>query len=191
VLNICPVLQAGWGCVDLDHGPLPYQGTPKVARTFDVISNLRLLVRSRLLTYRGTAWCCYPVGYSGLHGPASDGGRVIRQAVASGMLTPGPVRSLRRRQMSLELVISVVAVLVSLISFEVNRRAANAAERHGRMPVLTPQIEENARRQARARPAVRAGSADPRDQAPHPRPARPRHHQRGTGRLLPLADSPR
>jgi hypothetical protein len=46
--------------------------------------------------------------------------------------------------MSLELVVSVMAVLVSLISFEVNRRAANAAERHGRMPVLAPQIEKNA-----------------------------------------------
>jgi uncharacterized protein YciI len=32
--------------------------------------------------------------------------------------------------------VSVMVVLVSLISFEVNRRAANAAERHGRMPVL-------------------------------------------------------
>ena len=158
----------------MDHGPLPYQGTPKVARTFDVISNLRLLVRSRLLTYRGTAWCCYPVGYSGLHGPASDGGRVIRQAVASGMLTPGPVRSLRRRQMSLELVISVVAVLVSLISFEVNRRAANAAERHGRMPVLTPQIEENARRQARARPLRRIEQGSRRHSAQPPPTAKMR-----------------
>lgn len=46
--------------------------------------------------------------------------------------------------MSPELVVSAVAVLVALISFEINRRAANAAERHGRMPVLTPQIEENA-----------------------------------------------
>jgi hypothetical protein len=46
--------------------------------------------------------------------------------------------------MSLELVVSVIAVVVALISFEVNRRAANAAERHGRMPVLTPQIEKSA-----------------------------------------------
>ena len=46
--------------------------------------------------------------------------------------------------MSPELVVSAIAVLIALISFEVNRRAANAAERHGRMPVLTPQIEENA-----------------------------------------------
>jgi hypothetical protein len=46
--------------------------------------------------------------------------------------------------MSPELAVSVIAVLVALISFEVNRRAANAAERHGHMPVLTPQIEENA-----------------------------------------------
>jgi len=43
-----------------------------------------------------------------------------------------------------ELVVSIIAVLVSLISFEINRRAANAAERHGRMPILTPQIEKNA-----------------------------------------------
>lgn len=41
--------------------------------------------------------------------------------------------------MMLELSIAIVAVLVSVISFEVNRRASSAAERHGRMPVLIPQ----------------------------------------------------
>jgi hypothetical protein len=45
--------------------------------------------------------------------------------------------------MSLELGIAIVAVIVSVISFEVNLRAAKAAERHGRMPVLIiqPSIE--------------------------------------------------
>ena len=43
--------------------------------------------------------------------------------------------------MSPELVVSVFAVAVSLISFEVNRRAAKAAERHGRMPVLTSHFD--------------------------------------------------
>jgi hypothetical protein len=41
--------------------------------------------------------------------------------------------------MSLELGIAVVAVIVSVVSFEVNLRTAKAAERHGRMPVLVPQ----------------------------------------------------
>jgi hypothetical protein len=34
------------------------------------------------------------------------------------------------------LAISLIAVLVSLVAFEVNRRSARDAERHGRMPVL-------------------------------------------------------
>jgi hypothetical protein len=51
---------------------------------------------------------------------------------------------IKEAQMSLGLAVSVVAVLVSLISFEVNRRAANAAERHGRMPVLSPRVEKDA-----------------------------------------------
>jgi hypothetical protein len=41
--------------------------------------------------------------------------------------------------MSLELGVAIIALLVSLVSFEVNRRAAAAAERHGRMPILNPQ----------------------------------------------------
>lgn len=41
--------------------------------------------------------------------------------------------------MSLELGVAIVAVVISAISFEVNLRAAKAAERHGRMPVLIPQ----------------------------------------------------
>lgn len=39
--------------------------------------------------------------------------------------------------------VSTVALLVSVISFEVNRRAANAAERHGRMPVLIPELQRS------------------------------------------------
>ena len=41
--------------------------------------------------------------------------------------------------MSWELGVAVVAVIVSMVSFEVNLRTAKAAERHGRMPVLIPQ----------------------------------------------------
>src|ERR1700722_3386951 len=41
--------------------------------------------------------------------------------------------------MSLELGVAVIAVIVSMVSFEVNLRTAKAAERHGRMPVLIPQ----------------------------------------------------
>ena len=41
--------------------------------------------------------------------------------------------------MSLELGVAILALAVSLFSFEVNRRAADAAERHGRMPILNPQ----------------------------------------------------
>jgi hypothetical protein len=41
--------------------------------------------------------------------------------------------------MNPELGIAIIAVIVSVISFEVNFRAARAAERHGRMPVLIPQ----------------------------------------------------
>ena len=41
--------------------------------------------------------------------------------------------------MTVELSVAITAVLVSVISFGVNLRAANAAERHGRMPVLVPQ----------------------------------------------------
>ena len=41
--------------------------------------------------------------------------------------------------MSLELGVAIVAVIVSVVSFEVSLRAAKAAERHGRMPVLNPQ----------------------------------------------------
>src|SRR3984885_7242558 len=41
--------------------------------------------------------------------------------------------------MSLELGVAVIAVIVSMVSFEVNLRTAKAAERKGRMPVLIPQ----------------------------------------------------
>lgn len=42
--------------------------------------------------------------------------------------------------MSLELGIAIVAVIVSVVSFEVNLRTAKAAERHGRMPTGTGEL---------------------------------------------------
>jgi hypothetical protein len=56
---------------------------------------------------------------------------------------------------SLELGVAIIALLVSLVSFEVNRRAASAAERHGRMPILVPQPIADAAGQAPSRMVIR------------------------------------
>jgi len=42
--------------------------------------------------------------------------------------------------MTPSLAIAVLALAVSVVSFVVNRRAADRAERHGRMPVLIPRV---------------------------------------------------
>jgi hypothetical protein len=44
--------------------------------------------------------------------------------------------------MSLELSVAIVAVIVSLVSFVINFRASQAADRHARMPIVIPQVYE-------------------------------------------------
>ncbi len=43
--------------------------------------------------------------------------------------------------MTPELAVALAAVIISIVSFVINNRAAQSAERHGRMPVLIPAVD--------------------------------------------------